>query len=102
MTISNEAVEAAARALYTGQPWECMEPEYQEAMRAEARAALEASAATIRAEARAEVLAEMLEDADAESKHANWQNERHTANLVHDWIRTWDDEQRSRTERGGQ
>ena len=44
-------------------------------------------------EARDEVIAEMLEDADAESKHANWQNERHTANLVHDWLRSWDAEQ---------
>jgi hypothetical protein len=56
--ISDEAVEAAARALYKGQPiydeavgvitgykpWDWMEPEYQNSMRSDARAALEAAA----------------------------------------------------------
>ena len=102
MNISDQAVEAAANAISecSGMRFdgfwsrvEDLDPEDREYALMEARAALEASAPTIRAEARAEVIAEMLEDADAESKHANWQNERHTANLVHDWLRTWDDEQ---------
>ena len=57
MVIPEAAVEAAARSLYRGQPiydeakgiitgrrtWEAMEPEYQEAIRRDARAALESA-----------------------------------------------------------
>lgn len=65
MNISDEAVEAAARALYKGQPiydevkgvitghkpWEWMDPAYQDAMLADARGALEAAAPKMQGQA---------------------------------------------------
>jgi len=80
MNISNEAVEAAAKAVYRGHPiydeeagtiigyktWEMTEPTYQEAVLKDARTALEAAAPFIRAEA-LEDLAKELEWVKPES-----------------------------------
>ncbi len=81
--VPEEAVEAAARSLYQGQPiydeeagvitgykpWEWMEPEYQVAMLEEARAALEAAAPFIAADAKREALEDAAEATNRNDEH---------------------------------
>ena len=77
MTISNEALEAAARAIFgdpSGETWALQLPEVQARSREDARLALEAAAGIIRAEALEDAADAIDEDPydDLDPFYAGW------------------------------